>query len=249
MEATSKASSIPLISIVGKGRGDDGQEFLRLKICSARRAAAPSHFVRWMTTCWSHWIQSARCNCQLCRGRRSENFRPASGRCCSCGDVSRGHAAGLAWTIVRVSEGDVSAIRRSRSCLPSEANRYGRSSALRVLRFQHRFIPGLETIGFSGWPTRSARRRRCRILSMEEFEAAPDRVIASLEAGLVMQSSRTHFRRCVHEALQARTPTFRVGRDQDGIAGLSSCRAAGCSATTRVSVPASQVNNPAENFV
>jgi hypothetical protein len=35
MEATSKASSIPLISIVGKGRGDDGQEFLRLKIRSA----------------------------------------------------------------------------------------------------------------------------------------------------------------------------------------------------------------------
>jgi len=34
MEATSKASSIPLISIVGKGCGD-GQEFLRLKIRSA----------------------------------------------------------------------------------------------------------------------------------------------------------------------------------------------------------------------
>src|SRR5271166_5648592 len=53
-------------------------------------------------------------------------------------------------------------------------------------------------------------RRRRRILSREEFEAAPDRVIASLEAGLVTQSSRNHFRRCVHEALRARTPTFRV---------------------------------------
>jgi hypothetical protein len=45
---------------------------------------------------------------------------------------------------------------------------------------------------------------------MEEFEAAPDRVIASLEVGLVTQSSRSHFRRRVHEALRARTPTFRV---------------------------------------
>jgi hypothetical protein len=36
-------------------------------------------------------------------------------------------------------------------------------------------------------------RRRRRILSMEEFEAAPDRVIASLEAGLVTQPSHTDF--------------------------------------------------------
>ena len=53
-------------------------------------------------------------------------------------------------------------------------------------------------------------RRRRRILSMEEFEAAPDRVIASLEAGLVTQSSRSHFRRRVQEKLQTLRPTFRV---------------------------------------
>jgi len=35
-------------------------------------------------------------------------------------------------------------------------------------------------------------------------------VIASLEAGLVTQSSRTDFRRRVHEKLQTLTPTFRV---------------------------------------
>jgi hypothetical protein len=53
-------------------------------------------------------------------------------------------------------------------------------------------------------------RRRRRILSMEEFEAAPDRVIASLEAGLVAPSSRAHFRRRVENVLRTRRPTFRV---------------------------------------
>src|SRR5208337_3942633 len=53
-------------------------------------------------------------------------------------------------------------------------------------------------------------RRRRRILSMEEFEAAPDRVIASLEAGLVTQSSRSHFRKRVQESLRTLRPTFRV---------------------------------------
>jgi hypothetical protein len=55
-----------------------------------------------------------------------------------------------------------------------------------------------------------AGRRRRHILSMQEFEAAPDRVIASLEAGLVTQPSRTHFRRRVQEKLQTLRPTFRV---------------------------------------
>uniref|UniRef100_UPI003F9EAE92 hypothetical protein n=1 Tax=Roseiarcus sp. TaxID=1969460 RepID=UPI003F9EAE92 len=53
-------------------------------------------------------------------------------------------------------------------------------------------------------------RRRRRILSMEEFEAAPERMIASLEAGLVTPSSRSHFRRSVHESLRTLRPTFRV---------------------------------------
>jgi hypothetical protein len=53
-------------------------------------------------------------------------------------------------------------------------------------------------------------RRRRRILSMEEFETAPDRVISSLEAGLVTQQSRSHFRRRVHEKLRTLRPTFRV---------------------------------------
>src|ERR1700722_4327295 len=53
-------------------------------------------------------------------------------------------------------------------------------------------------------------RRRRRILSMEEFEAAPDPTIASLEAGLVTQRSRTDFRRRVQEKLQTLRPTFRV---------------------------------------
>jgi putative DNA primase/helicase len=53
-------------------------------------------------------------------------------------------------------------------------------------------------------------RRRRHILSMQEFEAAPDRVIASLEAGLVTSASRTDFRRRVQEKLQTLRPTFRV---------------------------------------
>jgi putative DNA primase/helicase len=53
-------------------------------------------------------------------------------------------------------------------------------------------------------------RRHRRILSMEEFEAAPDRVIASLEAGLVTQSSRNDFRQRVQEKLRRLSPTFRV---------------------------------------
>jgi len=53
-------------------------------------------------------------------------------------------------------------------------------------------------------------RRRRRILSMLEFEAAPDPMIASLEAGLMTPSSRTHFRRRVHEGVRTLRPTFRV---------------------------------------
>src|SRR5208337_1131196 len=65
----------------------------------------------------------------------------------------------------------------------------------------HHFLELRIVVG--GW-------RRRRILSMEEFEAAPDRVIASLEAGLVTQSSRSHFRRRVQEKLRTLRPTFRV---------------------------------------
>jgi Domain of unknown function (DUF927) len=53
-------------------------------------------------------------------------------------------------------------------------------------------------------------RRRRHILSMQEFEAAPDPMIASLEAGLVTQPSRTDFRRRVQEALRTLRPTFRM---------------------------------------
>jgi hypothetical protein len=53
-------------------------------------------------------------------------------------------------------------------------------------------------------------RRRRHVLSLEDFEAAPDRVIASLEAGLVTPSSRADFRRRVQEAVRTLRPTFRV---------------------------------------
>ena len=65
----------------------------------------------------------------------------------------------------------------------------------------HHFLELRIVVG--GW-------RRRRILSMEEFEAAPERMIASLEAGLTTQSSRTDFRRRVQEALRTLRPTFRV---------------------------------------
>jgi putative DNA primase/helicase len=54
------------------------------------------------------------------------------------------------------------------------------------------------------------RRRRERILSLEEFEAAPDPVIASLEAGLLTPASRADFRRRVSRAARRMRPTFRV---------------------------------------
>src|SRR5271166_5577854 len=65
----------------------------------------------------------------------------------------------------------------------------------------HHFLELQIVVG--GW-------RRRRILSMEEFEAAPDRVIALLEAGLVTPSSRADFRRRVQEKLRTLRPAFRV---------------------------------------
>src|SRR5208337_2558319 len=65
----------------------------------------------------------------------------------------------------------------------------------------HNFLELQIVVG--GW-------RRRRILSMEELEAAPDRMIASLEAGLMTPSSRTHFRGRVQEKLRTLRPTFRV---------------------------------------
>ena len=62
--------------------------------------------------------------------------------------------------------------------------------------------------------------------ALEEFEAAPDPVIASLEAGLLTPASRADFRRRVSRAGQAHEADVSCG-DATGLVGVrSSCRAA-----------------------
>ena len=65
----------------------------------------------------------------------------------------------------------------------------------------HHFLELQIVVGGQGRP---------RILSMEEFEAAPDRMIASLEAGLVTGPSRNDFRQRVQDKLRTLRPTFHV---------------------------------------
>ena len=65
----------------------------------------------------------------------------------------------------------------------------------------HHFLELQIVVGGQGRP---------RILSMEEFEAAPDRMIASLEAGLVTGPSRNDFRQRVQDTLRTLRPTFHV---------------------------------------
>ena len=117
MKATTKASSI-----TGPSRSSARAAVMRARVSPSQdfqrgRAAAPSHFVdrRLLVGATGYNPRAAIANCVGDGAARISGPRPVGAA--ACGDVSRGHAAGPAWTIVRVSEGDVSAIRRSgRAC-------------------------------------------------------------------------------------------------------------------------------------